>query len=413
MKPILKNCILLVLLAGAVSCGKQPKPEPGPGPDDPNPPAPKENTTIAASQPKYYLTAAEDLDGRVTPKTAGLKVLLQDSKYYAVGERVLSVSYAADKDIVGEIKDDEPVGGGKTVTMTWSSEDPVHRPAVGHAPEAAEFGLLCLPGTFTGKFTVTTSRYTYEFTKTVTAVAGQTVTVTLDFAAPDVQPIRKVGIIGDSISTFDGTMCSPEYTAFYPANDPNVGNADATLAAKAVDSKEKTWWWRVIYDNMQHGTLDVNNSWSGTRVVHEVKNGRSSGKPTPAGFVDRAYAFEDPDIIIIHGGTNDVNQSSPLGTFDWDLPIGQLDANSYWSAMILLVKMLQNRYEGVQIIMLIGDRLSTNYEAANKAVAEHFGLPYVNFVGDTIEKCKGSHPTAPAFKQMADKIYDTCKDYLP
>ena len=41
----------------------------------------------------------------MTPKTAGLKVLLQDSKYYAVGERVLSASYAADKDIVGEIKD--------------------------------------------------------------------------------------------------------------------------------------------------------------------------------------------------------------------------------------------------------------------------------------------------------------------
>ena len=66
MKPILKNCILLVLLAVAVSCGKQPKPEPGPD-------NPKENTTIAASQPKYYLTAAEDLDGRVTSKTAGLK----------------------------------------------------------------------------------------------------------------------------------------------------------------------------------------------------------------------------------------------------------------------------------------------------------------------------------------------------
>ena len=405
--------IATMLLMGVASCHKQPKPDPdpdpGPGPD----PGPSVETVIPAEQSKFYMTAAEDLEGKVTDNTAGLKVLLQDSKYYAVNERVLSVSYAADKDIVGTVKDGGVTGGSHIVTMTWASQDPVHRPAVLHAPEAGEFGIQCLPGAFSGKFTVTTSRYTYEFTKTVTAVAGQTAAVTLDFAAPDVQPTRKVGIIGDSISTFDGTMCSLEYTAFYPGSDPNVGNADATLAAKAVDSKEKTWWWRVIYDNMQHGTLDVNNSWSGTRVVHEVKNGRSSGQPTPAGFVDRAYAFVDPDIIIIHGGTNDVNQSSPLGTFDWDLPIGQLDANSYRSAMILLVKMLQNRYEGVQVIMLIGDRLSANYEAANKEIAEHFGLPYVNFVGDTIEKCKGSHPTAPAFKQMADKIYDTCKDYLP
>ena len=404
--------IATMVLVGAVACHKQPKPDPDPEPGPPGP-EPVVESVVPAEQSKFYMIAAEDLEGKVSEETAGIKVLLQDSKYYAVGERVLSVKYEADKDIAGTVKEGTVTGGGHVVTMTWASQDPLHRPAVLHAPEAGEYGILCLPGSFSGKFTVTTSRYTYEFTKTVTAVANQTVTVPLDFAAPDEQPTRKVGIIGDSISTFEGTMCSPEYTAFYPAKDPNVGNADATLAAKAVDSKEKTWWWRVIYDNMQHGTLDVNNSWSGTRVVHEVKNGYSSGKPTPAGFVDRAYAFVDPDIIIIHGGTNDRNQSSPLGTYDWDLPIGQLDANSYRSAMILLVKMLQNRYEGVQIIMLIGDRLTADYEAANKAVAEHFGLPYVNFVGDTIEKCSGSHPTSPAFKQMADKIYDTCKDYLP
>ena len=35
--------------------------------------------------------------------------------------------------------------------------------------------------------------------------------------------------------------------------------------------------------------------------------------------------------------------------------------------MILLVKMLQNRYEGVQIIMLIGDRLYTDIACGKNA----------------------------------------------
>ncbi len=78
-----------------------------------------------------------------------------------------------------------------------------------------------------------------------------------------------------------------------------------------------------------------------------------------------------------------------------------------------LIKMIQNRYEGVQIIIIIGDRLSTDYEKATIAIAKHFGLPYVNFVGVTIDKCSGSHPTAPAFDKMASMIYEQCIDYLP
>ena len=399
----------MMALLGAGACQKQAetKPTPAPAPEPVG-----EQTVVPAEQSKFYMSAAEDLAGKVSDKTAGIKVLLQDSKYYAVDERVLSVKFESDTDLVGTITDGGIVNAGKSVTMTWASQDPVHRPAVLHAPDAGEFGLLCLPGNFIGKFTVVTSRYTYQFSKAVLAVAGQTGTVVLDFASPDEQPTRKVGIMGDSISTFDGVI-NPEYSPFYPGDDPNVGSTDPEKAAVAVDVKEKTWWWRVIYDKMQHGTLDVNNAWSGTRVVHEIKSGRVSGKSIPAGFVDRAYEFADPDIIIIHGGTNDKNQSSPLGSYDWDLPIGQLDVNSYRSAYIQLIKMLQNRYEGVQIIILIGDTLTSDYENANKAVAEHFGLPCVDFVGVTVDKCKGSHPTSRGFEVMANKIYEECADYLP
>jgi hypothetical protein len=164
---------------------------------------------------------------------------------------------------------------------------------------------------------------------------------------------------------------------------------------------------------MKNGELDVNASWSGTRVIHEVKTGRQSGKSMGAGFVDRAYDFVDPDIVIIHGGTNDRNQSTPVGEYTWDLPIGQGNLGNYRSAYIELIKMIQNRYEGVQIIIIVGDRLTPDYEQATIAIAEHFGLPYVNFVGETIDKCSGSHPNAPAFDKMAKMIYEQCIDYLP
>lgn len=392
----------ILVAAGLLSCQKPEKPE-----DDPQ--TNTESITVPAEQSKFYLSAQKDLEGKINDNTAGMKIVLMDSKYYAVGERVLSVTFEADRDIVGTLENGQISGGSKTVTKTWASDDPLNKPAVGRSDNPGEYGILCLPGSYVGMFTVKTNRHTYQFVQEVELGKGTATTVTLDFSKPITQPKRKVGIMGDSISTFDGTMCNPDYSPYYPGNDPNVGK-DATLA---VDSKEKTYWWRLIYDYMNHGELDVNTSWSGTRVVHEVKTGRQSGKSINAGFVDRAYDFVNPDIIIIHGGTNDRNQSSPIGEYTWNLPIGQNNLGNYRSAYIELIKKIQNRYEGVKIILIIGDRLTTDYEKSTIAIAEHFGLPYVNFVGVTIDKCSGSHPNAPAFDKMARMIHEQCIDYLP
>lgn len=372
-------------------------------------PQQEDSYSVDARQSKYFLTAEEDLKGKLFSQIAGVKVILTDSKCYAVGERVLSVSYAADKPLARVVENGNKKSESYTVTMTWESDEPVSCPRVGRCDNPSEYGLLCLPGRFNGKFTVKTNRYTYEFKKMVTLKAGQITEVTLDFAEPLVQPKRKVGIMGDSISTFEGTLCNAEYHIYYPDKDPNV-SANPSIA---VNSKEKTYWYRLIYDYMENGELDVNSSWSGSRVIHDTMNGRHSKKTMNCGFVDRAYDFVNPDIIIIHGGTNDKNMASPLGEYTWDLPVGQGDLTKFRSAYIELIKKLQGRYEGVQIILIIGDYLTTDYEQSILEIAKHFGLPYVNFVGVQVDKCASSHPTSPAFDMMARTIYETCKDYLP
>ena len=365
---------------------------------------------VPALQKKVYVESSKDLEGKINKFTSGLIVNLYDSKHFADNERILSVSYTAEAgDIVGFYFGGSFMGAGPKVTMEWASDDSIDRPVVGRRESPGQFGITCIPGEYKGKFTVVTSRYTYDFTKSITLKSGNISFVDLDFSAPDKQPTRKVGILGDSISTFDGALCNSNYHPFYPSRDPNVGKD----AAKAVDTKEKTYWWRLIYDYMEHGELDANSSWSGTCVIHEVKSGRKNNESIGAGFVDRAYDFVDPDIVVIHGGTNDTRQPSPLGTYDYDYPIEQLNDASFRSAYIKIIKMLQARYEGVQIIIIIGDCITASFESSIIEIANHFGIPYVDFVGVAVEKCSGSHPTAPAFDMMAKTIHDKMADYLP
>lgn len=401
--------------------------------------ASQKTVDVKAEQEKFYLDSEKDFaaamvaygyaslgakEGEVelTPVTAGIRVSLFDSKHYATFEKVKSVCFTADDKAVavtGQVvcSADGVLAAAKTsnsVTVKWVESDPEVALMVLSKGDHEKAGMAVLPfGTAKGKFTVVTDRYTYTFTTEVKVEAGKITDVELDFCAPDVQPVRKVGIIGDSISTFAGYI-DPSYSAFYPANDATAKGGTGT-----VQSVEKTYWWKVVNEKMSHGQLDVVNSYSGTKVVTEggVK-----------GFVDRAYRFNDPDIIIIHGGTNDMNQKSPMGDFGWDLPIGQLNEGCYRSAYVKLIKMLQNRYPGVQIIIVVGDRLSYYecykpdpefpYATSTIQIAKHFGLPYVDFTANgtsynSLPKSTGSHPDASGMQKMADQIYSTCKDYLP
>lgn len=106
---------------------------------------------------------------------------------------------------------------------------------------------------------------------------------------------KTLSILGDSISTYAGYIPS--------------GNANFYTGSNCgVSSVNDTWWMKLI--NAFGMTLNLNNSWSGSRVT--TTNGSDS-----AGCMTRCQNLgTSPDVIIVYMGINDFNNEVGLGTYD-------------------------------------------------------------------------------------------------
>lgn len=149
---------------------------------------------------------------------------------------------------------------------------------------------------------------------------------------------RKVAIIGDSISTYSGTMPSG-YTTYYPHGDVN---------------DIKYMWWNILCSNL--GMQYVNTSWSGSSVT-----GTPKGTTAYSGCSDKRAqdAGRDgaPDYIIILFGINDFTGSVDLGNWQVNQPI--IDDSSYSTtdrvsefrmAYSLMINKLQVLYPECRIV---------------------------------------------------------------
>lgn len=118
---------------------------------------------------------------------------------------------------------------------------------------------------------------------------------------------KKVSILGDSISTYNGVSNNSKYNStlnknigFYPISD--------------VTSQAETWWQQVI--DILGMKLCVNNSSGGGRILSDEKlSTTSNGKFTSylrnvAAYKERCINLhnidgEKPDVILVFLGTND------------------------------------------------------------------------------------------------------------
>ena len=106
---------------------------------------------------------------------------------------------------------------------------------------------------------------------------------------------KTLSILGDSISTYAG---------YIPAGNANY----YTGSNCGVSSVNDTWWMKLM--TAFGMTLNLNNSWSGSRVT--TTNGNTS-----AGCYTRCQNLgTNPDVIIVYMGINDFNNEVALGTYD-------------------------------------------------------------------------------------------------
>ena len=212
----------------------------------------------------------------------------------------------------------------------------------------------------------------------------------------------RVGIIGDSISTFEGWI--PDgYRRYYPF----------TGSAGSLTAVEQTWWHRLVYRLMPDAVLDRNISYSGTRVTKNASPDPEKPDLDEYDFVTRCYGFDDPDIIIVAGGTNDrpcVTQDL-IGEFDYTAPLADLDRYKFRTAYICLLRTLMEKYPDTKLVCVVNDLLLTDtYKVIGESIAEiaaHYELPCA-MIGETLETVgDGVHPNSVGAARWADVVWET------
>ena len=259
-------------------------------------------------------------------------------------------------------------------------------------------------------------------------ISDITVTVT---AIEDGNRTTKVSVIGDSISTFAGWCDTTKGGAYYPKSDCDVSSVD------------NTWWYKLIYSKMSTGTFEKNISAGNTTVVQNT-TGDSSAYWYGWDFGTRLQklGIGNPDVVLIHGGTNDYGHTSWYKTSEELIPgvamnagsfpstsqealdaifaaadaattvsdADALDGTNFCSAYTRLIRMIQVRHPSAKIVCVIGDYLRGGQGDAIKLIAAHFGddkVRVADILGEkvSIGKYSNPHPNAAGMATMADFIY--------
>ena len=144
----------------------------------------------------------------------------------------------------------------------------------------------------------------------------------------EVKGKRKISIMGDSISTFEGYN-PPNYKVYYTL---------PAAKANGLESVDDTWWKKVI-DGLG-GELCVNNSYSGSTVVGVGKG--------PACSQQRCEGLHrennTPDIILVYMGTNDRGLWAQLGLDDPDNTL------CFYGAYRRMLKQIKDNYPQAKIV---------------------------------------------------------------
>lgn len=206
--------------------------------------------------------------------------------------------------------------------------------------------------------------------------------------------IRTVAVLGDSYSTFDGYI--PEGNAAWYFTHPQGEND--------VVRVEDTWWHRFCAAGSYE--LVLNESWSGSTIC----NTGYDSVPCPTwSFIARmknvAGGADDPDLILVFGGTNDSWANSPIGELkfsDWT----EEDLMNYLPACCYMLDYLTKEAPDSKIVCIINSELKPEITQGQIAACAHYGAH--SLLLKDIEKIWG-HPSVKGMAAICGQLTEFVK----
>ena len=199
---------------------------------------------------------------------------------------------------------------------------------------------------------------------------------------------KKVSILGDSYSTFQGA--NPEgYAPFYP-NDRND-----------VKDVSQTWW--DLYIKAKGYELDKNDSWGGTTVCNTGYMHMDASRNAFNARIDR---LGNPDIIFVFGGTNDSWAGAPIGDYQYKKWTKE-DCKAFRPALACLLKNLKKQYRKAKIYVMLNSELKEEINESCRVICKHYKTQLIEL--HDIEKQNG-HPSIKGMQAICQQLCESIKD---
>lgn len=257
---------------------------------------------------------------------------------------------------------------------------------------------------------------------------------------------KKVSVIGDSISTYQGFIFSNESKQM-GKHYPNTGGtaAEKTKWAPQVFNEQLTWWWKLIYDKMDNARLEVNNSWGGTTVSYVTEKTPNMGVNVSASCQQNSlqkryldHGLGHPDVLFYFGGRNDYghvggNSHDLLGEYTFEALQAAYDAEAgtlypnYSQGTVAILRDFLEKHPQSKVMMMITDLMTDQYEDAVQAITDFFvakgyDVKFANLHkrGTTnkinndigVIKEEGSHPNATGCENIVNYIWNNLGAWL-
>ncbi len=208
--------------------------------------------------------------------------------------------------------------------------------------------------------------------------------------------MKKVFILGDSYSTFEGHI--PEgYTPYY-----YVGGQEGPDVTKV----EETWWHQLVTETGSE--IVLNNSWSGSPIGFIGYNDSDCSKTSS--FI---YRFEtlvaegffeknEVDTVFLFGGTNDNWIGVELGEEKYS-DFERKNFYTFLPAICYLFKIVSEALPNAKIYSIVNTDLKDEVVQCFKNAGEHYGIKVIEL--HDIDKIWG-HPSIKGMVQIKEQVLE-------